>query len=142
MKKTCTFPTIQIIFYTLLLGIVAAFSHFAYELSGRNLIVGLFNPVNESIWEHLKLMFFPLLLWWAVIYKIKNKKCNATLNTWIVAASISLVVAPLSVVLLFYGYTGAFGIESLLIDILLTYICYFIALNVASHFLKYSVPPS
>jgi len=47
---------------------------------------------------------------------------------------------PLTVVLLFYSYTGALGIESVLIDILLVFICYFIALCVASHILKYSEP--
>lgn len=132
--------TIKTLMYTLLLGIIACFSHFTYDLSGKKIIVGLFNPVNESVWEHLKFMFFPFLLWWIAIYQIKNKKCETSLSTWIVSAAISLVVAPLLVVLIFYSYTGAFGIESVLIDILLVFICYFIALCVASHFLKYSAP--
>jgi hypothetical protein len=140
MKNTTTFTTIKIFMHTIILGIVASFSHFAYNLSGKNLIVGLFNPVNESVWEHLKFMFFPFLLWWITIYLIKNKKCKIPLNTCIVSAAVSLVVAPLSVVLLFYSYTGALGIESLFIDILLVFVCYFIALCVASHFLKYSEP--
>lgn len=140
MKNTCTFTTIKIFINTIILGIVASFSHFAYDLSGKNIIVGMFNPVNESVWEHLKIMFFPFLLWWIAIYLVKNKKCDIPLNTWIVSAAVSLVVAPLSVVLLFYSYTGAFGIESVFIDILLVFVCYFIALWVASHFLKYSEP--
>lgn len=140
MKNTCTFTATKIFINTLILGIVASFSHFAYNLSGKNIIVGLFNPVNESVWEHLKFMFFPFLLWWIVIYFIKNKKCEIPLITWIVSAAVSLIVAPLSVVLLFYSYTGALGIESLFIDILLVFVCYFIALCVASHFLKYSEP--
>ncbi|WP_346929119.1 DUF6512 family protein [Clostridium sp.] len=140
MKNTCTFTTAKIFLNTIILGIVASFSHFAYNLSGRNLIVGLFNPINESVWEHLKFMFFPFLLWWIAIYLIKNKNCAIPLKTWIVSAAVSLVVAPLSVVLLFYSYTGALGIESVFIDILLVFVCYFIALCVASHFLKYSEP--
>ncbi|MDD2190428.1 MAG: DUF6512 family protein [Eubacteriales bacterium] len=140
MKNTCAFTTMKKFIYTLMLGIVAVFSHFVYELSGRNLIIGLFNPVNESVWEHLKFMFFPFLLWWIAIYQINKNKCETTLSTWIVSAAISIVTAPLSVLLLFYSYTGAFGIESVIIDILLAFICYFIALCVASHFLKYSAP--
>ena len=140
MKNTCTFTTIKIFINTIILGIIASFSHFVYNLSGNNLILGLFNPVNESVWEHLKFMFFPFLLWWIAIYLIKNKKCEIPLNTWIVSAAVSLVVAPLSVVLLFYSYTGALGIESVFIDILLVFVCYFIALCVASHYLKYSEP--
>lgn len=140
MRSTCTFTPTTIFINTIVLGIFASFSHFAYDLSHENIIVGLFNPVNESVWEHLKLMFFPFLLWWITIYLIKNKKCDIPLKTWIVSAAVSLVVAPLSVVLLFYSYTGALGIESVIVDILLVFVCYFIALRVASHFLQYSEP--
>ena len=45
--------------FVVLLGV---FLHFAYELSGKNTIVGLFTPINESTWEHLKLLFTPMLL--------------------------------------------------------------------------------
>ncbi len=140
MKNNCALTPLKIFVSTIILGVVASFSHFAYKLSGENFIVGLFNPINESVWEHLKLMFFPFLIWWIVIYSFKKDKCKIPLNTWIVSAAVSLVLSPLLVVLLFYGYTGAFGIESVLIDILLTYLCYFIALCAAAHFLKYSSP--
>ena len=140
MENTCDFTLRKFFKYTLLLGLVASLSHFVYELSGKNLIVGLLNPVNESIWEHLKFMFFPFLIWWLLIYIIKNKKCKSTLNSWIVSGGISLFAAPLLVVLLYYAYTEALGIESVVIDVLLVFISYFIALSIGSHFLKYSRP--
>lgn len=51
--------------YTLI-GIVFSMTagvllHFLYEWTGRNPVVGAFSPVNESVWEHLKLLFFPVL---------------------------------------------------------------------------------
>lgn len=85
-----------------------------------------------------KVYVFPIYI--MVDSHLFYKKCEIRLNTWIVSAAVSLVVAPLSVVLLFYSYTGALGIESVFIDILLVFVCYFIALWVASHFLKYSKP--
>ncbi len=72
------------------------------------------------------------------MYLIKNKKCTIPLNTWIVSAAFSLVAAPMTVALSFYSYTGAFGIHSLLMDIFLVPLSYFIALCMASHFLEYS----
>ena len=36
--------------------------HFTYEWSGENQLVALFSAVNESTWEHLKLLFFPMIL--------------------------------------------------------------------------------
>lgn len=140
MKNTCAFTTVKIFVYVIMLGVIGSFSHFIYDLSGKNLIIGLFNPVNESVWEHLKFMFFPFLLWWIVMYPVKNKKYEIPLNTWIVSAGVSLVVAPLSVILLFYGYTSVLGIESLFIDILLVFICYSIALCTGNHFLRYAEP--
>ena len=41
---------------------LGAAAHFFYEWSGNNFFVGMFSPVNESVWEHMKLAFFPMLL--------------------------------------------------------------------------------
>ena len=50
--------TINGILFVLISGSLA---HFFYEWSGHNPIVGLFTPVNESIWEHMKLIFYTML---------------------------------------------------------------------------------
>lgn len=41
--------------------------HFVYDWSGQSTLVALFGPVNESIWEHAKLVFWPPLLWYVFI---------------------------------------------------------------------------
>ena len=56
--------------FTLLTGFLL---HFVYEWSGDNPLVGLFSPVNESVWEHLKLLFFPILAYSIVEYFIYGK---------------------------------------------------------------------
>ena len=33
--------------------------HFTFEWSNQNRIVAFFSAVNESMWEHLKLLVFP-----------------------------------------------------------------------------------
>ncbi|WP_193047579.1 DUF6512 family protein [Mycolicibacterium baixiangningiae] len=35
--------------------------HFTYARSGRNRVVAVFAPVNESLWEHLKMAYWPLV---------------------------------------------------------------------------------
>jgi hypothetical protein len=40
---------------------------FAYHASGCNVFVGLLLAVNESVYEHLKLLIFAMLLWWLVV---------------------------------------------------------------------------
>lgn len=34
--------------------------HFLFDLSGESIVVAPFSAVNESIWEHMKLLFFPM----------------------------------------------------------------------------------
>ena len=36
--------------------------HFAFDFFGQSRLIAPFVPVNESTWEHLKLLFFPFLL--------------------------------------------------------------------------------
>ena len=43
------------ILWTLVIGTL---SHFFYQWSGENFLIGLLSPVNETVWEHLKLLFF------------------------------------------------------------------------------------
>ncbi|PWM44216.1 MAG: hypothetical protein DBX47_06035 [Clostridiales bacterium] len=140
MSKECRFGILFVLINTIILGLIASFSHFAYALSGNLIIVGLFNPVNESVWEHLKFMVFPNLLWWIIMYFIKKRKCQIDLHKWIIATAVSVVTAPLTVLFIFYSYTGALGIESLIFDIILVYICYFIALKLAIHVYTYVKP--
>ena len=44
--------------------------HFLYGWTGENRVVGLYAAVSESTWEHLKLLFFPVLLYtvWEYIW--------------------------------------------------------------------------
>ena len=57
-KKVFKFHIFSIIF-SIILGILL---HFAFEWSGNNLFIATFSAVNESTWEHLKLVFFPMLI--------------------------------------------------------------------------------
>lgn len=54
--------TLKTNFYRFLfISILGTLLHFTYEWSHNNAVVGLFSAVDESAWEHLKLLFFPML---------------------------------------------------------------------------------
>ena len=50
------------IFSILLISILGTLLHFTFHCSNSNLLIGAFSAVNESTWEHLKLLFFPTLI--------------------------------------------------------------------------------
>lgn len=105
--------------------ILGAFLNFAYELSGNNLLVGLFSAVNESVWEHLKLSFVPGFLW-LFIQKYFYRLSEPNLY---VARAVALFVALVLIVLLFYGYLIFLEKPFLPLDILI----FFVSVLTAQH---------
>ncbi len=99
--------------------IVSAPLHFLYGWLGRSVAAGLFAPVNESVWEHLKLTFWPLLIWWIIGWLLYGRKKSALPDKIAVTGAVAEIVCMVFIVAFFYTYTGAFGIESLALDIIL-----------------------
>ncbi len=88
--------------------------HFVYNWSGHKWIVGIFSPVNESTWEHLKLLFTPMLLYSTVEYFVIGKDYP----NFIFAKSFGIAFGMLVILIAFYTYTGIIGSNFLWADIL------------------------
>ena len=102
----------------IIIGILGSLSHFVYEWSGNNRFVGYFFAVNESTWEHLKLLFFPTFVYSVIEYfLVKNKIAN-----YIPAAVISVFVGMVTIVTLFYTYKGVLGYSIDAVNIIIYYI--------------------
>lgn len=91
--------------------------HFLYDWSGELSIIGMLAPLNESIWEHLKLVFWPLLLWWGFGYLFFQNKEKLSLEKWFTAAGISIFISMVFIVSWYYTWVNGIGIESSIIDI-------------------------
>lgn len=81
MDNTITYRKIIIIacISSIILGV---FLHFAYDTLGNNTLVGIFAPVNESVWEHLKLILIPFTTFGVIFYfYTKQKFSNIFLAT-------------------------------------------------------------
>lgn len=85
-------------------SILGSLAHFFYEWSGYSFIVGLFSAVNESVWEHLKLLFFPYLIW-SIIEFFALDKNKAVFP----AKALGAVSGMTAIVVFFYVYTGITG---------------------------------
>ena len=93
--------------------VLGSLLHFTYQWSGRLTAVALFSAVNESPWEHLKLYFFPIVLYLAVEWLVVGNKA-----TLLFAKLVQILGGMLFIEAFFYTYTGAFGIENVWVDIL------------------------
>ena len=89
--------------------------HFTYEWSGENLFIGSFSAVNESVWEHLKLVFYPMVIATIIEYFFIKKD----VNNYIEAKTIGIFTAISFIVVGFFTYSGIIGTSIIFIDILL-----------------------
>ena len=79
--------------------------HFLFDLTGQNPFVASFSAVNESIWEHLKLLYFPMALFALWQYRRWGHRENRFWQVKLTGIATSLVLVPI----LYYTYTGIFG---------------------------------
>ncbi|MBO5247700.1 MAG: hypothetical protein J6B54_00170 [Clostridia bacterium] len=102
----------RLIWGFLFVGVLGTLFHFAYEWLGETAIAGLFFPINESIWEHLKLLYFSVALWWIVegFLGVKEPRFFAS-RVW--ALSLALLFIPVA----HYTYSGIVGQRFAWVDI-------------------------
>lgn len=92
-------------------------NHFLYEWTGCG-AAGWISPVNESVWEHLKILFFPALLFAAAEYAAGGRETA----TFLFAKTCGMVCGMAFIVAAFYTYAGVIGRSFLWADILLFFL--------------------
>lgn len=95
--------------------LIGSLFHFCYEWSDEASIAGIFCAVNESVWEHMKIGFWPALFYGIFLWiYMENPPTN-----FLFAQTLSLYVLSITIPILFYSYTAVLGTHMLLIDILI-----------------------
>ncbi|MEE4303883.1 MAG: DUF6512 family protein [Wenzhouxiangella sp.] len=87
--------------------------HFVYDWSGGWRPVALLGAVNESVWEHLKIAFWPAVLSGLFEWSILGRRYP---SFW-AARTLGLLVTPVTIAVVFYGYTALLGGHWLIADI-------------------------
>ncbi len=84
--------------------ILGTLLHFLYDLTGST-VAALFSGVNESTWEHMKLLFFPMLLFAIIESFFIGKDFESFWCIKLKGTVLGLVMIPV----LFYTLRGIFG---------------------------------
>ena len=107
-KKIAKWKCILVLIVTLVIG---SLLHNVYVWF-PNGFTALIAPVNESLWEHTKIIFYPLLLAGFLCNRKKNPVAGAA---WALAA----VVASAGMLVMAYTYHRIFEQDSFVFDIVL-----------------------
>ena len=107
--------------------------HFAFNLFGGSKWLAPFVPVNESVWEHLKLVFVPYIL---ILMPIEYFLWGKHTKKFISSRLIGVLFAMTFVVMEFYTIKGAFGEPPAAVNIIIycvsILIAYIVPLYIAS----------
>ena len=112
-------------------GVIGTLDHFLFEWFDSNVIVGLFCPVNESVWEHLKLLFFPYLIWTVIEYFFLREQHN-----FFCSKLKGIAAGMVFIVSFYYTYTGVTGKVSTFADILSFFIGAAVAFIISYEFMR------
>jgi hypothetical protein len=116
-------------FFILLFGSVL---HFAFELSNYWYPVAPFAAVNESIWEHLKMVFWPALIFFAVQYAfLKN---DGFAEQFWTAKALCLILMPFLIAAGWYAVVALTGEHYFVVDIAL-----FVGAIISGQLLSYAI---
>ena len=99
MKKRIFYWQLAGVIFTIAFGVLL---HFVYDWSNESIFVASFSAVNESIWEHMKILFFPMFLFSIIeSFFFDNYK-----NYWLIKLKgilIGIVLIPLIYLMLYNG---------------------------------------
>lgn len=114
---------------------ISALQHSLYTLLPFE-VIGLWAPVNESLAEHLKIVFYPTLLWFLVTFAIFRKRCNLDFYKWITAGGITAIIAVSLLTALFCTFVYGFNVpfESFVFHIFIEVVAITLAYMIGLHY--------
>ncbi|MBR5438711.1 MAG: hypothetical protein IKV61_00640 [Clostridia bacterium] len=106
--------TFAVVFGTLL--------HFLFEFTGSTLVTPI-SAVNESTWEHMKILFFPMLFYAIFEWFFLKKEYGNYWNAKLFGTLLGVELIPI----LFYTFKGCFGAPPDWLNILFFFVSAFLA---------------
>ena len=88
-------------------GVLGTLLHFLFDWTGGAVWAAAVSAVNESIWEHMKLVFVPM-----VLFALAQRRAfPEVVGFWWVKLA-GLLTALVLIPALYYTYTGALGVQA------------------------------
>ena len=79
--------------------------HFVYDWSGGSALAAVFSAVNESTWEHMKLLFVPMV----AVSAAQQAAFGREISNLTAVRAVSTLTGLALIPILFYTYMGVLG---------------------------------
>ncbi len=87
--------------------------HFIFKWTNQYYLIAAFVPVNESVWEHLKLGLWSLITFSLVEYTVLGN----TMSNYFFSKAIGVFIISFTILLIYYTYTTFLEVNNLTLDI-------------------------
>lgn len=96
--------------------------HFLYDWLGQAMWVAPFSGVNESTWEHMKLLYWPLVLI-TLAQGLWLKRQGVLPRNFLCAKFLGTLAGLILIPVIYYTYSGCFGKSPDWLNITIFYLC-------------------
>ena len=130
MKKTIYRAQLAAFLFTCVTGTLV---HFLYDAFPDFPLTAVISSVNESVWEHMKLLYFPMFVAALAqrLFPFAQRQ-----DFWCIKLS-GIITGLFLIPALYYTYTGALGIHLTWVDISIYYISAAAAYLLETHLLMH-----
>ena len=129
MKKTLSYWQMLGFIFT---GITGVILHFLFDWANQSIILSPFSAINESIWEHMKLLFFPMFVFSIIESVFIGKDYK---SFWCVKV-IGIVFGMALIPVLYYSINGIVGHTPDFVNIAIFYVAAAISYILETSLLK------
>ena len=119
------------VFVTFILSFLIHFAHVLYP----SILTSIFAPVNESVWEHMKIIYTCILISSLIEYFIYKKK-SISFNNFLISIPITSILSIIIYLILYIPLELLFG-HSLFLAAFLLFIIYIIAQIISYYILNF-----
>lgn len=128
MKKSLSFWQFSGFVFT---GVAGTLLHFLYDWT-HSRIASVFSAVNESTWEHMKLLFFPMFAFAIFESAFFAKEYK---NFWC-AKLVGVLLGLIAIPILYYSYTGILGVSADWFNIVIFFIAAAFSYTIETQLIK------
>ena len=123
---------------TILIVLIGSVLHFIYGWLGQWQPIGIIAAINESVWEHTKLAFIPLLIYWLLlIIKLHN---NHRWTNAAIGGLIAIITAIFLIPAIYYILKFGFDLDNLYLNIANFFFSILLGQIIGSHIFKRCAP--
>ena len=101
--------------------------HFVYNWSGQNDLVAAIASVNESVWEHVKLLTIPWAVW-SVVEAVALRRGKGGV---LMARALGLLAGAAFIIAVYYTYVGVTGVNVSIVNIIIFQVAAIVAFFVS-----------